>query len=97
MRLLATSNASYLPPRGGSTRSNLAWFRDLAARGHDVRVVAPSLAKDTPEQRERIRADLEDEGIEVKLIHSDPQLGIDEVASGGITYYTVGDASRPGC
>jgi glycosyltransferase involved in cell wall biosynthesis len=42
MRVLLTSNASYDPPRGGSTRSNLAWLRYLAARGHDCHVVAPT-------------------------------------------------------
>jgi len=43
MRLLLTSNASYDPPRGGSTRSNLAWLRYLAVRGHDCTVVSPAL------------------------------------------------------
>jgi glycosyltransferase involved in cell wall biosynthesis len=40
MRILLTSNASCDPPKGGSTRSNLAWLRHLAARRHAVRVVA---------------------------------------------------------
>ncbi|OYW12591.1 MAG: hypothetical protein B7X34_01740, partial [Acidobacteriia bacterium 12-62-4] len=39
MRVLLTSNASYEPPRGGSTRSNLIWLEALAAAGHAVRVV----------------------------------------------------------
>ena len=39
MRVLLTSNASYEPPRGGSTRSNLIWLEALAAAGHQVRVV----------------------------------------------------------
>ncbi len=43
MRVLLTSNASYDPPRGGSTRSNLAWLRHLAARGHECIVVSPAL------------------------------------------------------
>lgn len=42
MRLLLASNASYDPPKGGSTRSNLAWLRPMAARGHEVRVVCPT-------------------------------------------------------
>ena len=42
MRILLTSNASYDPPKGGSTRSNLAWLRPLAARGHEVTVVCPT-------------------------------------------------------
>ncbi len=40
MRVLLTSRASYDPPRGGSTRSNLIWLRELARRGHECHVVA---------------------------------------------------------
>ncbi|MDX2153601.1 MAG: glycosyltransferase family 4 protein [Bryobacteraceae bacterium] len=39
MRVLLTSNASYDPPRGGSTRSNLVWLDHLASAGHSCRVV----------------------------------------------------------
>lgn len=39
MRVLLTANASYDPPRGGSTRSNLVWLRNLAESGHACRVV----------------------------------------------------------
>ena len=39
MRILLASSASYAPPRGGSTRSNLAWLRHLARAGHACRVV----------------------------------------------------------
>lgn len=42
MRLLLTSNASHHPPKGGSTRSNLAWLRYLAAQGHHCRAVCPT-------------------------------------------------------
>lgn len=45
-RILLTSNASYAPPRGGSTRSNLVWLRHLARSGHTCRVVSPSTAED---------------------------------------------------
>jgi glycosyltransferase involved in cell wall biosynthesis len=44
MRILLVSNASYDPPRGGSTRSNLVWLRHLASRGHACTVVAPAPA-----------------------------------------------------
>jgi len=40
MRILLTSSASYAPPRGGSTRSNLAWLTQLARAGHTVQVVS---------------------------------------------------------
>jgi glycosyltransferase involved in cell wall biosynthesis len=40
MRILLTANASYAPPRGGATRSNLIWLDHLARRGHSCRVVS---------------------------------------------------------
>lgn len=40
MRILLTANASYAPPRGGATRSNLVWLDHLAAQGHACRVFA---------------------------------------------------------
>ena len=39
MRILLTANASYAPPRGGATRSNLIWLDHLASRGHQCRIV----------------------------------------------------------
>jgi glycosyltransferase involved in cell wall biosynthesis len=40
MRILLTSTASYAPPRGGSTRSNLVWLKELVRAGHTIRVVS---------------------------------------------------------
>ena len=45
MRILLTANASYVPPRGGATRSNLLWLEYMATRGHDCRIVAAALAE----------------------------------------------------
>lgn len=39
MRVLLTANASYVPPRGGATRSNLIWLDQMAAAGHQCRIV----------------------------------------------------------
>jgi glycosyltransferase involved in cell wall biosynthesis len=39
MRILLTATASYVPPRGGATRSNLIWMDHLASAGHDCRIV----------------------------------------------------------
>ena len=36
MRILLTANASYAPPRGGATRSNLIWLDHLARAGPRV-------------------------------------------------------------
>src|SRR5450432_789494 len=46
MRILLTANASYLPPRGGATRSNLLWLEYMAAQGHACRIVAAALPED---------------------------------------------------
>lgn len=50
MRVLLTSGASYAPPRGGSTRSNLVWLRELAAKGHACQVVCAALGNDVVTQ-----------------------------------------------
>lgn len=47
MKILLTSNASYAPPRGGSTRSNLMWLRHVADNGHSCRVVSSALNEDS--------------------------------------------------
>jgi glycosyltransferase involved in cell wall biosynthesis len=39
MRILLTANASYAPPRGGATRSNLIWLDQMARTGHACRIV----------------------------------------------------------
>jgi glycosyltransferase involved in cell wall biosynthesis len=49
MRILLTSNASYSPPRGGSTRSNLVWLAHLAQSGHQCLVVCPTLDSSVPD------------------------------------------------
>ncbi len=49
MRILLTSNASYSPPRGGSTRSNLVWLSHLSQAGHQCVVVCPTLDGAVPD------------------------------------------------
>jgi glycosyltransferase involved in cell wall biosynthesis len=39
MRILLAATASYVPPRGGATRSNLVWLDHLARSGHECRIV----------------------------------------------------------
>jgi glycosyltransferase involved in cell wall biosynthesis len=53
MRVLLASNASYFPPRGGSTRSNLVWLRHLAGAGHACRVICAAPESGTGGDRER--------------------------------------------
>src|ERR1700757_1873846 len=48
MRILLTANASYVPPRGGATRSNLIWLDHLARAGHDCRIVCGASGPGAP-------------------------------------------------
>ena len=64
MRVLLTSNASYLPPRGGSTRSNLTFLHALRESGHEVRVVAAAAERATPEQQDRLRNELKEQQLD---------------------------------
>src|SRR5690242_16853452 len=48
MRILLTANASYAPPRGGATRSNLVWLDWLARAGHDCRIVCGASGPGAP-------------------------------------------------
>jgi len=61
MRILLASSASHVPPRGGSTRSNLAWLAALSVAGHACRVVGGALTPDTPEKVSLVRRELEDQ------------------------------------
>jgi glycosyltransferase involved in cell wall biosynthesis len=63
MRLVLLSNASYQPPRGGSTRSNLVWIDHLASQGHACRIVAAAAERRTSAEEERYRAELADQAL----------------------------------
>lgn len=87
MRVLLASNASHVPPRGGSTRSNLVWLRHLATHGHECRVVAAAAEKTTPEERARFEAELRGQALEG---------GAETVSPEGIRFFNVDTPSaRP--
>ena len=69
MRVLLASTASYSPPRGGSTRSNLVWLRALVRSGHPCRVVC-SRADDALAARERAEQGDGDPEIEIVAVES---------------------------
>jgi len=48
MRILLTATASYAPPRGGATRSNLVWLSRLASAGHACRIVCGAAGEGAP-------------------------------------------------
>lgn len=87
MRILLTANASYLPPRGGATRSNLAWLKRLSAAGHECRVVSSAL----PDEASR-QAQLRDEGIELNLRAI--RDGIEIAESGGLVFISAPEPGR---
>jgi surfactin synthase thioesterase subunit/glycosyltransferase involved in cell wall biosynthesis len=86
MRILLAANASYVPPRGGATRSNLAWLDMLAARGHQCRVVAAALPHDSPERAAQLR----DEGLEGQV---ELRSGAELAHRGAIAIYSAPGAS----
>lgn len=83
MRILLTSSASHLPPRGGSTRGNLAWLEHLSHSGHDCRVVGGVPPAHSAEALTRIRRELQEEGLE-------PPVGESADLYRGIRIYSAG-------
>jgi glycosyltransferase involved in cell wall biosynthesis len=81
LRILLISNASYLPPRGGSTRSNLAYLHALTDCGHECRVISGAAEAVTPEQQTRVREELEEQQFDPSFA---ARLGRDAEVSGRI-------------
>jgi glycosyltransferase involved in cell wall biosynthesis len=78
MRILLTANASYVPPRGGATRSNLLWLEYMAAQGHACRIVAAALPEDAGK-----RAQMAQEGVDRQTL-----------AERGVEVYEVAERVR---
>jgi Glycosyl transferases group 1/Glycosyltransferase Family 4 len=87
MRILLAANASYVPPRGGATRSNLLWLEHLARAGHACRIVAAALAE-TAAKREQ----LEDENSDWQV--RGRQEGAEVLERGGLEVWAVADRGR---
>src|SRR5438105_1976368 len=85
MRILLTANASYVPPRGGATRSNLIWLESLSAQGHTCRVVASTLLTDPERKLEQI----EDEKIHLIPLPTESRAGVEVAQRGPIVVYSV--------
>ncbi|MGD0200955.1 MAG: glycosyltransferase family 4 protein [Bryobacteraceae bacterium] len=89
MRVLLTANASYLPPRGGATRSNLAWLEHLAAVGHDCHVVCAALAS-----RGEVHQQVRDEEIDDLWLRVPAAPGIQAFERGGVSVHSVTERAR---
>ena len=90
LRILLAANASYVPPRGGATRSNLTWLEHLAKSGHECRVVASALPGGAAEKQRQMRE--EDLDKSWSLVSADA--GVEIFAKPGIEVYSTADASR---
>src|SRR5579885_765198 len=90
MRVLLTSAASFVPPRGGSTRSNRAWLESLAWRGHTCRVVCGSAPADNEEQTEKLRAEAAGQGFAIDPGAPDAEM----ILPSGIHIFSHRDLAR---
>lgn len=93
MRILLTSNASFVPPRGGSTRGNRVWLEYLAWRGHACRVVCAAAPASTPEQTARIEREAGNQGFLLDASREDEEFAL---PSGIIASLHRELARRPG-
>lgn len=90
MRILLTANASYIPPRGGATRSNLIWLEALSSHGHTCRIVASALVSDIAGKLEQI----EHEEIHQVPLPLESREGIEVAQRGPIVVYSVAEPAR---
>ncbi len=91
MRVLLTSNAAYVPPRGGSTRSNLVWLEAMAAVGQTCQIVCAAPERDTPERGAQLSRELQQQqlpleperiesGVEIRHHGDIPVLAVEDPA-----------------
>ncbi len=92
MRILLAANASYVPPRGGATRSNIAWLDVLSAAGHECRVVAAELTQDRAGKLEQIR----NEEIQVDAAAPGRRDGVEALRRGPLLVFSAAEPHRRG-
>jgi surfactin synthase thioesterase subunit/glycosyltransferase involved in cell wall biosynthesis len=90
LRILLAANASYVPPRGGATRSNLIWLEHLAESGHECRIVAASLPGNAAEKQRQMRE--EDLDKRWRLVSAEG--GVEVFVRPGIEVFSTTDAAR---
>jgi surfactin synthase thioesterase subunit/glycosyltransferase involved in cell wall biosynthesis len=78
MRILLAHNSLYYPSHGGGDKSNRLLMEALAARGHEVRVVA-RLERFGPEEQDRFLRRLASAGIQAEVISPEVRLRLNGV------------------
>jgi len=94
MRVVLAANAAYLPPRGGSTRSNLAWLQVLVARGHQCHVVCPALVPSSAAHGEQIDRELKDQQIRAWRLEGEDVAGESVYEWAGLRIHSVREPDR---
>ncbi len=90
MRILLAANASYVPPRGGATRSNLFWLERLARAGHECRIVCARLLHDDAGLRRQMES--EELGALARTIEAYD--GVEVIDRAGILVYAAADPGK---
>jgi glycosyltransferase involved in cell wall biosynthesis len=67
VRIALLSNASYVPPRGGATRSNLAWLEALAKEGHQTWIVCSAAEQRSEAEKTRYQTELREQNLNQPL------------------------------
>jgi surfactin synthase thioesterase subunit/glycosyltransferase involved in cell wall biosynthesis len=78
MRILLAHNSLYYPSHGGGDKSNRLLMEALAARGHEVRVVA-RIERFGPEEQDRFLRRLASTGVEGEVIPPEVRLRLNGV------------------
>jgi surfactin synthase thioesterase subunit/glycosyltransferase involved in cell wall biosynthesis len=78
MRILLAHNSLYYPSHGGGDKSNRLLMEALAARGHEVRVVA-RIERFGPEEQDRFLRRLTSMGVEAEVISPEVRLRLNGV------------------
>lgn len=90
MKILLIQNNTYVPARGGSTKSNRILIEELAARNHDCQVITLALNQHIiPRTRSEFLYELGVEGIPLTRSH----VGIDVFHHKGVEVHAATDIS----
>ncbi len=94
MRILLTSNASYLPPRGGSTRSNIEFLKTLIEQGHQCRVISGAPEASNQDQQNRLREELQEQQLDASWAAKFARDPVTEENLHGIEVVSIRDLLR---
>jgi hypothetical protein len=89
MKILLTMNVPYFPAHGGSNKANRCLSEGLVRRGHEVKVVTPTLGTPSTFTREQLRECLRAKGVTLRSM-----AGIEEYQLEGVQVNAVASPSQ---